>query len=81
MDTLSCSSGRVTGLRFEQMLKAKGGTEFILQDPGMKKMHRGCRGLGTQCQVYCNVSLVLQKLSEGLTPLEKLEPHPFVQIG
>lgn len=29
-------------LRFEQMLKAKGGTEFILQDPGMKKMHLGC---------------------------------------
>ncbi|CAE7568638.1 unnamed protein product [Symbiodinium microadriaticum] len=24
--------------RFEQMLKDKGGTEFILQDPGMKKM-------------------------------------------
>ena len=25
-------------LRFEQMLKDKGGTEFILQDPGLKKM-------------------------------------------
>jgi hypothetical protein len=28
-------------LRFEKMLKDKGGTEFILQDPGMKKMLLG----------------------------------------
>lgn len=30
--------GRLNEAQFEKMLKDKGGTEFILQDPGMKKM-------------------------------------------